>query len=564
MNMNTFVNVNSYVAMNDSVNYVEKCNKCLELEVELIKQHNMVDKDEYNRLLNSFSKLEQHCISLELAMQLNKENFQNNSTSVNQIEPTFDHVFELNNLKAELQAKDITIDNLKANIKPYWAKLLSGKERLHIELEHLKKIYKDQFDSIKKTRILSKEHGDSLIAQLNSKSMKNEDLKHQLQDKVFVITSLKNDLRKLKGKETVEKAAQIPIAITVAPVMFKLDLDPLSPRLLQNREAHIYYLKHTQEQADILRGIVEQTKSKQPLDNALDLACKQAKRIQELLVYVRDTCPNAIKLSEKKVDITPLNKVKKVRFSEPLTSSSNTKQVESSKTSDSNTPMLSSTRLKCSSSTCRSQLTGNKRNDRISQKRSSNRKNKVEAQPRKVNKNNRVKEPICDDNVKHTMLNANSQLIFVKCKQCMFDANHDVCFLDFVNDVNMHAKSKSKTFTLVGNVCPLTRIASTNEVPFREPIHPEVVAQEPVAAKVFTKRPKVVQIVLWYMDSGCSKHMTKDRSQLTNFVHKFLDTVKFNNDQIAKIMGYGDYQIVAFRKHTCFVRNLEGDDLLSG
>ncbi|GJU98569.1 integrase, catalytic region, zinc finger, CCHC-type containing protein [Tanacetum coccineum] len=56
--------------------------------------------------------------------------------------------------------------------------------------------------------------------------------------------------------------------------------------------------------------------------------------------------------------------------------------------------------------------------------------------------------------------------------------------------------------------------------------------------------------------------MTRDRSQLTNFVHKFLGTVKFGNDQIAKIMGY-DLE-VAFRKHTCFVRNLEGVDLLSG
>nr|GEX02095.1 hypothetical protein [Tanacetum cinerariifolium] len=44
----------------------------------------------------------------------------------------------------------------------------------------------------------------------------------------------------------------------------------------------------------------------------------------------------------------------------------------------------------------------------------------------------------------------------------------------------------------------------------------------------------VVQIVLWYLDSGCSKHMTRDRSQLTNFVR---------NDHVAKIIGYGDYQI---------------------
>ncbi|GKE96763.1 hypothetical protein Tco_1581618 [Tanacetum coccineum] len=59
MDINTSVNVNSSAAMNDSVNYVEMCNKCLELEAELIKQHNMVEKDEYNRLSKRFSKLEQ-------------------------------------------------------------------------------------------------------------------------------------------------------------------------------------------------------------------------------------------------------------------------------------------------------------------------------------------------------------------------------------------------------------------------------------------------------------------------------------------------------------------------
>nr|GFA76980.1 uncharacterized mitochondrial protein AtMg00810-like [Tanacetum cinerariifolium] len=53
----------------------------------------------------------------------------------------------------------------------------------------------------------------------------------------------------------------------------------------------------------------------------------------------------------------------------------------------------------------------------------------------------------------------------------------------------------------------------------------------------------VVQIVLLYLDSGCSKHMIGDHSQLINFVHKFLGTVKFENDHVAKIMGYGDYMI---------------------
>ncbi|GKF89546.1 hypothetical protein Tco_0263509, partial [Tanacetum coccineum] len=62
--------------------------------------------------------------------------------------------------------------------------------------------------------------------------------------------------------------------------MFKLNLDPLALRLLKNRDAHIDYLKYTQEQADVLRGIVEQVKAIQPLDNALDFAFKKV-RIEE-------------------------------------------------------------------------------------------------------------------------------------------------------------------------------------------------------------------------------------------------------------------------------------------
>nr|GEV03696.1 hypothetical protein [Tanacetum cinerariifolium] len=113
-------------------------------------------------------------------------------------------------------------------------------------------------------------------------------------------------------------------------------------------------------------------------------------------------------------------------------------------------------------------------------------------------------------------------------------------------------------------------------------------------SSVTNSKLNVVQIFLWYLDSGCSKHMTEDRSQLINFVHKFLGMVKFGNDHVAKIMGYGDYKIwnvtisrvyfveglrhnlfsvgqfcdsdleVTFCQHTCFIRNLDGVDLLTG
>ncbi|GJX74585.1 hypothetical protein Tco_0313180 [Tanacetum coccineum] len=156
-------------------------------------------------------------------------------------------------------------------------------------------------------------------------------------------------------------------------------------------------------------------------------------------------------------------------------------------------------------------------------KSSSNRHNKVEAQSRKVNKKNRVKEPICDNNVKHTMLNANSQLICVKYKQCMFDTNQDACFLDFVDDVNKHAKSKSKSkksqmhniwkpkgkvftdvglkwkptgrlFTIVGNSCPLTRITPKKIVHLKETTSNLVETPKPEII-VYSRRPKQIELV---------------------------------------------------------------------
>ncbi|GJY32742.1 integrase, catalytic region, zinc finger, CCHC-type containing protein [Tanacetum coccineum] len=80
----------------------------------------------------------------------------------------------------------------------------------------------------------------------------------------------------------------------------------------------------------------------------------------------------------------------------------------------------------------------------------------------------------------------------------------------------------------------------------------------------------VVQIILWIIDSGCSKHMIGDHSLLKNFVEKFMGTVRFGNDHFDKPISLGQFWLrvvhleVAFRFNTCYVRNLEGDDLLTG
>ncbi|GKA24668.1 hypothetical protein Tco_0710701 [Tanacetum coccineum] len=59
-------------------------------------------------------------------------------------------------------------------------------------------------------------------------------------------------------------------------------------------------------------------------------------------------------------------------------------------------------------------------------------------------------------------------------------------------------------------------------------------------AKTTTATNKVIQLVFWIVDSGCSKHMTGNLQQLRNFVEKFMGTIRFGNDHFTAITGYGD------------------------
>ncbi|GJT23081.1 hypothetical protein Tco_0893018 [Tanacetum coccineum] len=452
--------------------------KCLELETEILKKKDFIEKEAYDKLVKSYSTLEKHCISLELATQLNQEIFQRENSGENLNAPTFNQLLEINELKAQSQEKDTVIRKLKDRIKSLSgkdnvenvkkgiddietvnielehsvAKLLSKNENLRKERHHLKSIYKDQFDSIKKTRVQSKEHCDSLIAQINAKSVENSDLNAQLQEKVFAIIELKNELSKLKGKNVVNTA--------------------------------------------------------------------------ELLVYVSQTGPSSPKPSGKLVAVTPMNKDKRVRFAEPITSSSNKpKQTDSLKTKDSNKPLLTCIGVKPTTSASGSKPSGNTKNNRITRPPSSNLKNKVEDHSRKVksslNKTNSVSQPVTNALVKHSMRNAKLESMCAICNKCLFDANHDMCIIDYVNDVNVRLKSKSKRnkkrkvwkptgkvftnvgykwkptgrfFTIVGNSCPLTRITPKNIVHLKETTSKSVETPKP-EIKVYSRIPKQIKSV---------------------------------------------------------------------
>nr|GEV42388.1 hypothetical protein [Tanacetum cinerariifolium] len=173
-------------------------------------------------------------------------------------------------------------------------------------------------------------------------------------------------------------------------------------------------------------------------------------------------------------------------------------------------------------------------------------KTQVEVHPGISSVSNKMKSvTTCKDSLNSKTLNAND--VCTICNKCLVDSNHFACVTQMMNDVNAR-----------------------------------------------TKKPNTVQLILFIVDSGCTKHMTGNLKLLCNFVEKFMGTVRFGNDQFVPILRYGDlvqgnvtinrvYYVeglnhnlfpvgqfcdadfeVAFWKSTCFVRDLQGKDLLTG
>ncbi|GJR74899.1 retrovirus-related pol polyprotein from transposon TNT 1-94 [Tanacetum coccineum] len=362
----------------------------------------------------SLKKLKHHLAGFDVVVKertttttITEGSWGDNSVS-NQSALSFDQLFELNELKAQSQEKDTVIKKLKERIKSLSGKMNEDKikkdleeiETINIELdhrvskliaenEHLKQTYKQLYDSIKPTRIRSKKQCDDLINQVNLKSVEISDLNASLQEKVLVITTLKDDLRKLKGKALVDN---VVTKHTINLEMLKIDVEPITPKLLNKKTAHSAYIKHTQEEATVLRDLVEQVKSKYPLDHSLESACRPTGR----------------------------------------------------------------------------------------------------------------------------------------------------------------------TFTIVGNACPLTRITTTTEVPLRKPTALENEPPKPVVTLVYSRKPRKSKTNVPVSKSKVLKSIGNVTISRVYYVeglgHNLFSVGQFYNSNIE----------VAFRQHTCFIRNLEGVDLLTG
>ncbi|GKB85194.1 hypothetical protein Tco_0957466 [Tanacetum coccineum] len=119
-------------------------------------------------------------------------------------------------------------------------------------------------------------------------------------------------------------------------------------------------------------------------------------------------------------------------------------------------------------------------------------KTEVEDHPRISSISNQTKSVTAsNDSLKSRTSNVNA--ICATCGNCVLNSNHNACVSKYLNDVNAR-----------------------------------------------TKKPKSVQLILFIVDSGCTKHMTGNLKLLCNFVEKCLGTIRFRNDQFAPILGYGD------------------------
>ncbi|GJT70201.1 hypothetical protein Tco_1029487 [Tanacetum coccineum] len=206
---------------------VEK-SRCLDLEAEKSKVQNEI---------KHISKLERENLNLQLKYQHLQESFDNNKSQASQKAPDFHSFFKIKNLEHQIQEKDNVIRDLKVLVsnvndkscEPSNAKnvtaLLEQNERFRAEIEKVKQHYKELFESITITRASTNEKTSSLLTQI-------EDLKAQLEGNLKVSTR-----SSIKTK-------------VLAPGMYAIDVEPIPPHLKNNRSAHLDCINHLKESVE--------------------------------------------------------------------------------------------------------------------------------------------------------------------------------------------------------------------------------------------------------------------------------------------------------------------------
>ncbi|GJT04999.1 retrovirus-related pol polyprotein from transposon TNT 1-94, partial [Tanacetum coccineum] len=364
---NSELTVSRFTKMYDAYTVVQA--RCLELEAELSKLYNKIQKDDHNELVKHFSNLEVNHLNLQLKYQHLKKSFRNNTSLSARDAPDFDSVFVIKKMKASIQGKDNAIKKLRMQISQLkethseadrtlyfraldfqitqltkkFTVLQEQNELFRAENAKIKQRYKELYDSIKIIRAKHIEQTTALLAE-------NENLKAQIHENIKCITMDSVKLRVL------------------APGRYAIDVEPIPSRNRNNREVHLDYLKHLKESVETLREIVEEVKVERPLDRSFASACLYTKHSQELLEYVIGTCPKDFNKQDKKHASTPSTRKKQVTFEDQCEESNNNihKHVEHLNIQKTNVHVIPSTGVNSCTDASRSKPKSNTKKNRIS------------------------------------------------------------------------------------------------------------------------------------------------------------------------------------------------------
>ncbi|GJU10929.1 hypothetical protein Tco_1133325 [Tanacetum coccineum] len=150
----------------------------------------------------------------------------------------------------------------------------------------------------------------------------------------------------------------------------------------------------------------------------------------------------------------------------------------------------------------------------------------------------------CDDSLKSKTLNVN--VVCATCGKCVFNSNHDACVSKFLNDVN--ARSKKPKVVPIRPRKPIRKVNQSVATPPKKTValDPTIQKSKSYYWMLYEKTNRkedvnrsisptidnasritnIMQLILFIVDSGCTKHMTGNLKLLSNFVEKYLGTVR--------------------------------------
>ncbi|GJX62846.1 retrovirus-related pol polyprotein from transposon TNT 1-94 [Tanacetum coccineum] len=416
------------------------------------------------------------------------------------------------------------------------------------ENAHLKTTYKNLFDSISVTRAQTKTIIDSLQDKLHDTIYENAKLRAQLFDKVS------------KQKDTT-KGTSVNTQFCKQSILGKAPSSS-KPKL---------YVVTPFQKSKGLPKIDETHASSKPVTSNSVPTPQESKVVKNDNVIVpRMFRINPIKPFREEKSVP--NKVRASVRTKPITIS---QPHVITVNSDSNG--FSSTGVDNTAKTGRPQPRSNTKNDRVpSASKSSCSKNKeveVEEHPRNVllSKNKKHMSSECN-NVKLAIRNDKSKVVCAMCKKCLITANHDVCVLNYVNDMNSCGKKQKANVSNTENqkkqkpkdIKP-KKIGSNERLASPNPSKPRYGLRWSPTGRIFDLKGKLIVNSESECQSNCSNGDNACTSNPQEPTIKWFPNSTSFLGSYPNLFMFCDLDLeVAFRRNTYFVKNLEGFDLLKG